>query len=74
MLEEGASIECLGQSCKELDAAARKAVQWNKPEPVSGSFTVEILGRVSADRHEKRYLGDGTRTVLIENLVSVRAR
>jgi len=74
LLEDGASIECLGQTCKELDAAARKAVQWKKPEPVWGTFTVEILGRVSAARHEKRYLGDATRTVLIEKLVSVRKR
>ena len=70
--EDGASIECIEQGCKELDAAARKAARWNKPEPVSGSFEVEIFGRVSASRHEKRYLGDASRTVLIEKLVSVR--
>ncbi|GHH26804.1 hypothetical protein GCM10008023_41840 [Sphingomonas glacialis] len=74
LLDEGASIECAGQSCEELDAAARKAVQWKKPEPVWGTFTVEILGRVSTERHRKRYLGDATRTVLIENLVSIRKR
>lgn len=74
LLDEGASIECVGQRCAELDAAARKAVRWKKPEPVWGTFTVEILGRVSITRHEKRYLGDATRTVLIEKLVSVRKR
>lgn len=74
VLEDGATIECLEQTCNELDAAARKEAQWNKPEPVWGTFTVEIVGRVSATRHEKRYLGDATRTVLIEKLVSVRKR
>jgi hypothetical protein len=74
VLKDAASIECLGQTCRDLDAAARKAVRWKKPEPVWGTFTVEILGRVSAVRHEKRYLGDGTCTVQIERLVSVRKR
>ena len=74
LLDEGAFIECVGRSCEELDAAARKAVRWKKPEPVWGTFTVEILGRVSTARHKKRYLGDATRTVLIEKLVSVRKR
>src|SRR3954471_16930836 len=40
---DGASIECLGQTCRDLDAAARKAIGWKKPEPVEGTFTVEIL-------------------------------
>ena len=71
-LEDGASIECLGRTCEELDAAARKATRWKKPEPVWGTFTVELYGRVSAAGHEKRYLGDATSTVLIEKLVSVR--
>lgn len=74
LLDDGASIECVGQRCEELDAAARKTVRWKKPEPVWGTFTVEILGRVSTARHEKRYLGDATRTVLIEKLVSIRKR
>jgi hypothetical protein len=74
ILDEGASIECAGQSCKELDAAARKLARWKKPEPVWGTFTVAILGRVSTARHEKRYLGDATRTVLLEKLLSVRKR
>ncbi len=74
VLEDGASIECLEQTCKALDAAARKAVRWKKPEPVWGKFTVEILGRVSTAQHQKRYLGDATRSVLIEKLVSVRKR
>lgn len=74
VLEDGASVECLGQTCKELDVAARKAARWQKTEPVWGRFTVVISGRVSTARHEKRYLGDGTRTVLVEKLVSVRKR
>ncbi len=71
-LEDGASIECFGRSCEELDAAARKASRWKKPEPVWGTFTVELYGRVSATRHEKRYLGDATSFVLIEKVVGVR--
>jgi hypothetical protein len=72
--ENGASIECLGQACGELDAQARKVARWSKPEPVWGTFTVELFGRVSTKRHEKRYLGDGTMAVLIERLVSVRPK
>lgn len=74
VLKDGASIECLGQTCKDLDAAARKAVRWKKPEPVWGTFTVKFIGRVSATRREKRYLGDGTSTVLIEKLETIRRR
>ncbi len=73
-LEDGASVECLGRACEELDAAARRASRWKKPEPVEGRFTVMFYGRESATRHEKRYLGDATSTVLIERLVSVRKR
>lgn len=73
-LEDGASIESLGQTCKELDAAARKATRWKKPEPVEGTSAVEIYWRVSAARYEKRYLGDATGIVLIEKLVSVQRR
>lgn len=36
LLEDGASIECVSQSCKERDAAARKAVRWKKQELVLG--------------------------------------
>jgi hypothetical protein len=72
--EDGAAIECLGQACGQLDARARKVARWNKPEPVWGTFTVEFYGRVSTTRHEKRYLGDGTMTVLIEQLLSVQAK
>ena len=69
---DGASIKCLRDTCKQLDAAARKAAGWRKPEPPWGTFTVRLIGRVSLNPHEKRYLGDATRTVLIENLTSVQ--
>lgn len=72
--DDGASIECLAQVCKQLDAKARRVAAWKKPEPVWGTFTVEFYGRVSAVRHEKRYLGDGTTNVLIERLVNVRSK
>lgn len=73
-IEEGASIDCLGQSCQELDVKARRVARWKKPEPVWGNFTVRFYGRVSAGQRAKKYLGDGTRTVLIENLISVQKR
>jgi hypothetical protein len=69
---DGASIKCAQGVCKQLDAAARKAARWKKPEPPSGMFKVVLIGRVSLNPHEKRYLGDATRTVLVERLTSVR--
>lgn len=70
---DGASIKCLRDICEQLDAAARKAAGWRKPEPVWGRFTVRLRGRISLRTHMKRYLGDATRTVLIESIESVRA-
>lgn len=69
---DGASIKCVRGLCEQLDAAARKAAAWGKSEPLWGTFTVKLVGRVSLNSHEKRYLGDATRTVLIERLTSVR--
>lgn len=69
---DGASIKCLGQTCKQLDAEARRVSHWRKPEPPWGTFNVRLIGRVSLHQHKKQYLGDGTSTVLIEKLVSVR--
>lgn len=68
---DGASIKCIRDICQQLDAAARKTAHWRKPEPPWGRFTVQLMGRVSLDPREKRYLGDATRTVLIEELTSV---
>ena len=73
-IEDGASIDCLRRSCEQLDAQARRVANWKKAEPVWGEFSVRLYGRVSAQQRPKRYLGDGTRTVLIEKLVSVRKR
>jgi hypothetical protein len=70
---DGASIKCVRGVCEQLDAAARKAARWKKPEPLWGTFKVVLVGRVSLNPHEKRYLGDATRTVLIEKLTTVRA-
>jgi len=55
-----------------LDAEARKAADWTRPEPPWGTFTVQLEGRVALNPHKRRYLGDATRTVFIERLVSVR--
>jgi hypothetical protein len=68
---DGASIQCLGHTCEQLDADARRVAHWRKPEPPWGTFKVRLVGRVSLRQHEKRYLGDGTSTVLIEKLLSV---
>ncbi|MBT2187251.1 hypothetical protein [Sphingobium nicotianae] len=68
----GASIRCTKEECKRLDAATRRAAGWRKPEPPWGTFTVQLVGRVSLFSHQKRYLGDATRTVLIEKVQSVR--
>jgi hypothetical protein len=70
--DDGASIKCVGRTCKHLDAEGRKVAHWTKPEPLSGSFTVRLVGRLSVYPHVKQYLGDGTRTVLIEKVLSVR--
>ncbi len=69
---DGASIKCRGDTCRQLDAAAREASGWRKAEPPWGNFTVQLVGRVSLAQHKKRYLGDASRDVLIERLVSVR--
>lgn len=69
---DGASIKCLPGVCARMDAAAREAGGWRKPEPPWGTFKVVLIGRISLNPHEKRYLGDATRTVLIERLTSVR--
>lgn len=74
LLQDGdhASIKCARGVCEQLDAAARKSARWKKPEPPWGTFKVVLVGRVSLNTHEKRYLGDATTTVLVEKLTSVR--
>lgn len=69
---DGASIKCVGDNCSRLDAAARKEANWQKPEPLWGTFTVRLVGRVSIYPHKKRFLGDATRTVLLEKIISVK--
>lgn len=69
---DGASIKCSGRTCEQLDAEARKVANWRKPEPPWGTFTVQLVGRLSVHQHQKQYMGDGTSTVLIEKVLSVR--
>ena len=69
---EGASIKCRERTCDELNAAARTAAYWREQEPLWGTFTVRFVGRLSLQQHQRRYLGDGTHTVLVEKLLSVR--
>ncbi len=68
---DGASIKCVEDTCSRLDAAARKAAKWRMSEPPWGTFTVRLVGRASIYPHKKRYLGDATRTVLVQELISV---
>ncbi|KQZ62448.1 hypothetical protein ASD67_12965 [Sphingopyxis sp. Root1497] len=68
---DGASIKCVRDTCAQLDAAARKAADWRKAEPPWGRFAVKLVGRLSLNPREKRYLGDATQTVLIEDITSV---
>lgn len=68
---DGASIKCVPAVCEQLDAAARTEAGRKRPEPPWGTFKVVLVGRVSRNPHEKRYLGDSTRTVLVEKLTSV---
>jgi hypothetical protein len=68
---EGASIEFEGRTGRQLDAEARRIAHWREPDPVWGSFVLRIVGRVAVSRHTPRYLRDGTRTVLLEKLLSI---
>ena len=70
---DGASVECTGRLCQDLDADARKVARWRRPEPPWGRFKVQVVGRISLQPHKKQYVGDGTDTVLIEELVRVWA-
>lgn len=70
--DEGASIKCLGQTCEQLDAEARKASNWQKAEPPWGTFTMRLVRRVSLHDHKPQFIGDGTSTVRIEKVLDVR--
>jgi hypothetical protein len=71
-LGEGASIRCSDRTCERLEEEARRTSPSREREPPSGTFKVRVVGRVSLHQHQKRYLGDGTSTVLIEKVLSVR--
>jgi len=71
---ESASLQCRPDLCEGLDARARRAARWRKREPVWGTFAVRLVGRVSRAAHEPRFLGDGTRTILVEQLLGVATR
>ncbi|WP_010546031.1 hypothetical protein [Sphingomonas elodea] len=69
---EAASIRCLPKQCARLDGAARRWSGGKRGEPPTGFYTVRFVGRVAADRHAPRFLGDGTRTILVETVTAVR--
>ena len=71
-LGDEASIECREHSCDKLNAEARRLTHWKQSDAPSGEFMVTFVGRVAVERHRTRYLGDGTRTVLMEEVVAVR--
>lgn len=68
---DGASLKCVAQTCEQLDAEARRVARWGGPEAPWGTFSVRLVGRVSIGQHAKGYLGDGTKTVLVEQILSV---
>jgi hypothetical protein len=68
---ESASVQCRPGICDALDAWAARVAGWRKPEAVWGTFVVRLVGRLARAAHEPRYLNDGTRTVLVERLLSV---
>jgi hypothetical protein len=72
--DEAASLRCVGRTCDQLDEEARRVAHGQKSEAPSGVFTVRLLGRVGLHAHPKQYIGDGTRTVLVERIVSVEKK
>ena len=70
-ISDGASVKCVRNLCRQMDEAARKAIDWKRRDAPWGHFKVVLVGRLSLYPHEKRYIGDGTRTVLVEELTSV---
>jgi hypothetical protein len=71
---ENASIECAKDVCAQLDLTAKRASRQAGGEAPSGEFVVRFVGRVSAGKHEPHFLGDGTRTVLIEKFLALSNR
>ncbi|KTE08531.1 hypothetical protein [Sphingopyxis sp. H115] len=69
--DERASVECSAETCEALDAGARRVAQWWKPDPPWGTFSVKLVGRISLQPHQGRHLGDGTRIVTVEKILSV---
>src|SRR4051812_21695264 len=69
--DESASIECRRGTCDAMDEAARRLVPAKDGEIPWGRFEIRLVGRVSLSRHRSRYLGDGTRTVLVEQLLDL---
>ncbi|MEA3038624.1 MAG: hypothetical protein QOE79_1137 [Sphingomonadales bacterium] len=69
--DESASIECGPGICGAMDEAAGRLVPKKDGDIPWGTFEVRLVGRVSLSRHRSRYLGDGTRMVLVEQLLGV---
>lgn len=69
---ESASILCARDNCSRLDAEGVKAAGSKAGGTPSGVFTVELVGRASLRPHPPRFLGDGTETVFVEEVTSVR--
>ncbi|MEA3032634.1 MAG: hypothetical protein QOH86_650 [Sphingomonadales bacterium] len=69
--DESASIECLRGICDAMDEAAGRLVPTKDGDIPWGTFEVRLVGRVSLSRHRSHYLGDGTRTVLVERLLGL---
>src|SRR5437868_5704352 len=48
---DGARIKCVARTCEQLDAEARRVGHWRKPQPPWGTYTVQLVGRVSLYQH-----------------------
>jgi hypothetical protein len=68
---ESASIRCAAGGCTGMETEARRIAHWTRDQPLWGTFAVRLVGRVSISRRPPRYLGDGTRTVLVERFVGL---
>lgn len=67
-----ATVVCSGATCKQLDGEARAVSGWQEDEPPWGNFEVTFFGCVGLTEHRKRYLGDASRDILVEDIQSVR--
>ncbi len=67
-----ASIHGAPDVIEALDSQARVLTHIDKKIAPTGSFAIRFTGRRSAKSHEPRFLGDGSRDILIERVLDVQ--